>query len=100
MSRPSYAAALQINGGHYLGIAHTLIAVSLGVLHCNVFFNGEVDSAHADMIRKELGSVMMFVDAIMDGGCFPEDLYEGFETISGVDKIDLYSDFDDTEVEM
>ena len=100
MSRSSYAAALQINGGHYLGIAHTLISVSLRVLHCNVFFNGEVDLAHADMIRKQLGSVMMFLDGIIDGGCFPEDLYEDFETMSIVDRIDLYSDFDDTEVEM
>ena len=52
------------------------------------------------MIRKQLGSVMMFLDGIIDGGCFPEDLYEDFETMSIVDRIDLYSDFDDTEVEM
>lgn len=65
------------------------------MLHCNVFFNGEVDSSHADMILKELGLVMMFADAIIDGDCFPCDLYDGFESLSIIEKIELYSEFGD-----
>ena len=47
------------------------------------------------MILKELGLVMMFADAIIDGDCFPCDLYDGFESLSIIEKIELYSEFGD-----